>query len=285
VKRVAAVLVAVGVFGVLALCAAGAAPVSSATRWKPQQGLRWQYQLQGNVNVGICVKAWNATGLTNRPCVHPQVFDVDLYAGNGTSLNTAAVAQIHARHAHAVCYVDAGTWEDWRPDAARYPKALLGKGNGWPGEKWLDIRATKVLLPIIDARVAKCAKAGFDAVDYDNVEGYANSSGFPLTAADQLRFNQAIAGLAHKRGMAVGLKNDLAQLAALRTSFDFAVNEQCDAYRECGRYNAWTKAGKPVIEIEYTGLIKAYCLDAAAHGRDAIHKALALKDKPYIPCR
>ena len=135
--------------------------------------------------------------------------------------------QIHARLAHAVCYVDAGTWENWRPDAARYPKQLLGKGNGWPGERWLDIRATKVLLPLIDARVAKCAKAGFDAVDFDNVDGYANTTGFPLTGAAQLTFNKAIAGLAHKRGMSVGLKNDLDQLGALRTSFDFAVNEQC----------------------------------------------------------
>jgi hypothetical protein len=232
------------------------------------------------VNVGVC-----AAPASGAPCVHPNVFDIDLYAGNGTALNTAAVKQIHARHAHAVCYVDAGTWEDWRPDAARYSKSLLGKGNGWPGEKWLDIRATKVLLPIIDARVAKCAKAGFDAVDYDNVEGYANDSGFPLTAADQLKFNNAIAGLAHKRGLAVGLKNDLAQLAPLRTSFDFAVNEQCFAYHECASYNAWTNAKKPVIEIEYAGATTSFCADAAAHGRDAMRKALALKDKPYIPCK
>jgi hypothetical protein len=222
---------------------------------------------------------------TGGACVHPNVFNIDLYAGNGTSLNTAAVKQIHARGARAVCYVDAGTWEDWRPDAAKFPKALLGKGNGWPGERWLDIRATNVLLPLIDARVAKCAKAGFDGVDYDNVEGYANNSGFPLTAAVQLKVNKAIAGLAHKRGMAVGLKNDLAQLAALRTSFDFAVNEQCFAYKECGLYKPWINAGKPVVQIEYAGNAKAICLDANAKGRDTMVKKLALKDKPYLPCK
>jgi hypothetical protein len=258
----------------------GAAPVNAATRWKPTPGLRWQYQLQGNVNVGIC-----AAPVGGAACVHPNVFDVDLYAGNGTSLNTAAVKQIHARHAHAVCYVDAGTWENWRPDAARYPKQLLGSGNGWPGERWLDIRATRVLLPLIDARLAKCAKAGFDAVDFDNVDGYSNHTGFPLTAADQLTFNKAIAGLAHKRGMSVGLKNDLGQLGALRTSFDFAVNEQCFSYQECSAYNGWTKAGKPVVEIEYSGNQQAICASANSHGRDAMIKALALKDKPYAPCQ
>jgi hypothetical protein len=274
VKRVAVALVTTLVL------VTGAAPATSATRWKPKPGLRWQYQLQGNVNVGICVPPW-----VGGPCVHPDVFDVDLYAGNGTSLNTAAVKQIHARHAHAVCYVDAGTWENWRPDAARYPKQLLGKGNGWPGERWLDIRATKALLPIIDARVAKCEKAGFDAVDFDNVDGYANTTGFPLTGAEQLRFDKAIAGLAHRRGLSVGLKNDLDQLGALRTSFDFAVNEQCFQFRECGLYNGWVKARKSVVEIEYTGNPKAICLSAAAGGRDAMIKALALNDKPYVPCK
>ena len=53
----------------------GAAPATSATRWKPRPGLRWQYQLQGNVNVGIVCR--HAVG---GPCVHPDVFDIDLYA-------------------------------------------------------------------------------------------------------------------------------------------------------------------------------------------------------------
>jgi hypothetical protein len=274
VKRIAIALVSV------LILTTGAVPANAATRWKPTPGLRWQYQLQGNVNVGIC-----APPVGGGACVPPNAFDVDLYAGNGTSLDTSAVRQIHARHAHAVCYVDAGTWENWRPDAARYPKQLLGNGNGWPGERWLDIRATKLLLPIIATRVQKCAKAGFDAVDFDNVEGYQNQSGFPLTAGAQLKFNRALAGLAHARGMAVGLKNDLAQLGALRTSFDFAVNEQCFAYHECSAYNGWVKARKPVIEIEYSGSTAEFCADAAAHGRDAIRKALALRDKPYVPCK
>ena len=128
-------------------------------------------------------------------------------------------------------------------------------------------------------------KARFDAVDFDEVEGYANDTGFPLTGADQLKFNRALARLAHERGMAVGLKNDLGQLAALRPAFDFAVNEQCFAYRECAAYKAWTAAGKPVVEIEYSGSIAAICASAAAGGRDAMHKALALSATPWVPCR
>jgi hypothetical protein len=217
--------------------------------------------------------------------VRPDVYVIDLYAADGSTPNAAAVKQIHARHAHAVCYVDAGSWENWRPDAARYPKKILGKGNGWPGERWLDIRAKGVLLPILDARMQKCAKAGFDAVDFDEVEGYANNTGFPLNNTNQLSFNRALAQLAHKRGLAVGLKNDLGQLKALQPAFDFAVNEQCFAYHECSAYNAWTHVKKPVVEIEYSGSTKAICADAEKHGRDAMHKALALKATPWVPCK
>jgi hypothetical protein len=48
----------------------------------------------------------------------------------------------------------AGWFEDWRPDVAQFPKPLLGKGHsGWPGERWLDIRKTKMLAPILEARL------------------------------------------------------------------------------------------------------------------------------------
>jgi hypothetical protein len=154
------------------------------------------------------------------------------------------VAAIHAAGAHAVCYVDAGTWEDFRPDAGAYPASVKGLPNGWPGEVWLDIRATGVLLPIIDARVAKCAAAGFDAVEFDNVDGYTNDTGFALTAADQLTFNEDLANYAHTQGLSVGLKNDLDQLGQLQNLFDFAINEQCAQYKECDAYNGWTAAGR-----------------------------------------
>ena len=184
-------------------------------------------------------------------CVRPNVYDVDLYATNGVTLNTAAVAAIHAAGAHAVCYVDAGTWEDFRPDASEYPASVKGLPNGWPGERWLDIRATGVLLPIIDARVAKCAAAGFDAVDFDNVDGYENDTGFPLTAAEQLTFNEDLAAIAHAHGLSAGLKNDTDQLSQLESTFDFAINEQCAQYDECDAYDGWTAAGKAVVEVEY----------------------------------
>jgi hypothetical protein len=258
-----------------------ATPVASGkSMWIPTQGLRWQYELQGKLNTSLC-----AVPETGGSCVRANVYDVDLYATNGVTLNTAAVTAIHTAGAHAVCYVDAGTWEDFRPDAAAYPASVKGLSNGWPGERWLDIRATGVLLPIIDARVAKCAAAGFDAVDFDNVDGYENDTGFPLTAAEQLTFNEDLAAMAHAQGLSAGLKNDTGQLSQLESSFDFAINEQCARYGECDQYDGWTAAHKAVVEVEYHVRPARFCPSANRSGRDAMEKGLALKAKPWKPCR
>ena len=231
--------------GTIAHAATPPAPMTCDTTkgacWHPAVGLRWQYQLQGvatyastgGINVNI-----SAVPVSGGPAVRPQVFDIDVYvdqavSGNNNTLNTAAVNAIHANAAKAICYLSAGTWENWRPDASAFPASVLGSKNGWPGEKWLDIRQTSVLLPIMEARVQKCQQAGFDGVEFDNVDGYANRSGFPLTANDQLVYNASLANMAHRYGMTAALKNDLGQTTDLKPYFDYAVNEQCFQYREC----------------------------------------------------
>ena len=39
-------------------------------------------------------------------------------------------------------------------------------------------------------------------VEFDNIDGYANHTGFPLTAAEQLRYDDWLAAAAHARGLA-----------------------------------------------------------------------------------
>src|SRR5437868_509990 len=92
---------------------------------------------------------------------------------------------------------------------------------------------------------------GCDAIEANNVDGYTNNPGFPLTANDQLTFNQWFAGAAHALGMSIALKNDLDQVAALEPAFDFAVNEQCFQYSECDLEKPFIAAGKAVLEVEY----------------------------------
>jgi hypothetical protein len=225
----------------------------AGARWRPEQGTSWQYQLSGALD----------------PSVDAAVFDVDW-----EETTADQVAALHAAGRRVICYVNAGAFEDWRPDAGDYPEEVLGEPlDGWPGERWLDVRRTDVLLPLLAARLDVCAAKGFDAVEADNVDGWANETGFPLTAADSVAFNTAVAQLAHDRGMSIGLKNDVEQLDELGPVFDFAVNEECLAYDECGEYEAFLATGKAVLHVEYDSAASRRCRSAPRIGMSTILKS------------
>lgn len=259
----------------------------------PPTDARVQYQLTpgkdlastGGIDVAVRSRPFGKTWPRT-----PEVFDIDLYVDGEISNddgvpNERAVDAIHERGGYAICYVSAGSWESWRPDAGDFPKEVKGKKNGWPGERWLDISATEILLPIMQVRLQKCAAAGFDAVEWDNVDGYSNETGFPLTGADQLGYNVALANMTHEQELAVGLKNDLGQIGKLVEYFDFAVNEQCSQYRECARLDPFLGAGKAVFQIEYEKKPRWFCPAANRAGRVAMFKAYKLGPKPWTPCR
>jgi hypothetical protein len=232
--------------------AVDASPVTAGEWWRPRAGLTWQWQLSGKLDRSV----------------DAQVYDVD-----GQDTSAADVAALKAAGRRTICYVNAGAWEKWRPDAGKFPKGVLGKElDGWPGERWLDIRQWKTLEPILAARFDTCRAKGFDGVEPDNVDGYANRSGFPLTAADQLTFNRRLADLAHRRGLAVGLKNDVDQAAELAPLFDFAVNEECARYDECDKLTVFVKAGKPVFHVEYDKERGGFCPESRRRGFSSMRK-------------
>ncbi len=255
-----------GVAGELPSASASPRPSTSAspaTWWRPRPGLTWQWQLTGTIDTSVKV----------------DVFDVD-----AVTTPAATVAALRAAGRRTICYVNAGAYEDFRPDKSRFPAAVLGKQlDGWPGERWLDIRRWDILEPILTARFETCRSKGFDGVEPDNVDGYANDSGFPLTAADQLTFNRRVAALAHRLGLGVGLKNDLEQVADLAPAFDFAVNEECAKYRECDRLRVFITAGKPVFHVEYDLGTAQFCPTTKALGFSSMRKKLEL-DAWRQPC-
>jgi hypothetical protein len=147
----------------------------------------------------------------------------------------------------------------------------------YPDEQWLDIRRIDELKPLIERRLDLCKSKGFVGADFDNVDGYSNRSGFQLTAADQLRFNRYLAHAAHARGLAAGLKNDLGQVPQLARSFDFAVNEQCFQYHECGvLHRHFIRRGKPVFHVEYTLKPRQFCTRARKLGFSSLYKRVNL---------
>ena len=132
-------------------------------------------------------------------------------------------------------------------------------------------------------RLDRCNAKGFDGVEFDNVEGYQNPTGFGLTRNDQLTFNRWLADAAHERGLAVGLKNALGIADELEPDFDFAVVEQCFFYRECSLVKPFVDAGKSVVVVEYDLSRDQFCAKAARLGVVAMRKHLSL-DAWRRPC-
>jgi hypothetical protein len=239
---------------------AQAAP--SRTWWVPAPGTTWQLQFTTPVDTGVDVA----------------VYDID-----GTENGADVVRALHGKGRKVVCYVNAGADEDFRPDHGAFPERVLGKPNGWKGEKWLDIRQLDVLRPIMAARFDTCRTKGFDGVEADLVDGYASDTGFPITARDQLAYNHMLAELAHQRGMAIGLKNDLDQVSTLVDVFDFSVNEQCAEYSECDKLTPFIRAGKAVFHVEYKLDNAAFCAQTTRLHLSSMRKNKNL-DAPRWPC-
>ena len=157
---------------------------SSASWWQPdaRENLRWQLQLQGDI---VLVPGVN-------------VYAVD-YTASQASINAAK-----ASGAKVMCYISAGSAENWRDDFRQFPKSVIGNAyEGWPGEWWLDTRNIKALAPIMRARIAACAEKGFDVLDPDNINGYENDTGFNITRQQSVVYIEWLANLAHEYGLSL----------------------------------------------------------------------------------
>ena len=252
-------------------------PVPCGSCWHPALNTSWN---------------WVLSSVPKAPYRNVAMYDVD-----GFNASASDVTAMHAAGIKVVCYVSAGTYENWRPDASQFPKALLGKKvSGWPGEQWLDVRDVQhsgsVLRSIMDARLDMCHQKGFDAVELDNVDGYTNSTGFPLKAADQLYYDSTLANDSHTRGMSVLQKNDNEQIPSLLAYFDGALNEQCNEYSECttaqnGGYglDQYVAAGKPVFQAEYNLSTSQFCPADNANNFNGVKFNINLDDSDFEPCR
>jgi len=233
--------------------------------WRPPPCTTWQWQLTGTVDTSVDVA----------------MYDIDLFDAPQATIDT-----LHLAGRTVVCYLSAGTWESWRPDAGDYPSGIPGNYLDPPfnDERWVDIRELATLATLLGARLDLAVSKGCDGVEPDNVDGYANSTGFPLSAADQLAFDQMIAAMAHVRGLSVGLKNDLDQIPDLVADFDWALDEQCWEYSECAALGPFVTRGRAVFGVEYSGDTATFCPPLNAAGYSWLKKNLDL-DAWRVDCR
>jgi len=250
--------------------AGGLASQAPSTWYRPAVETTWQWQLQGEINANYDV----------------DLYDIDLFDAPSTLIDG-----LQRAGKRVICYFSAGSFEPWRPDAERFSPQDLGKPvEGFAQERWLDVRTDGVRQRAL-SRLDLAVKKRCDGVEPDNVDGFANDTGFALSAADQLSFNRFLAQEAHGRALAVGLKNDLEQLPALLDLFDFSVNEQCHEFDECEQLEAFIDAGKPVFNAEYAqrfaaerGERRALCQHAKAQNLHTLVLPLALDDAFRFSC-
>jgi hypothetical protein len=223
---------------------------------------------------------WQLSGYPPDLSVDAEVYDLDLF-----ETPDAALAELEGRGVTTVCYFSAGTYEDFREDAAGFPEDARGEPlPDFPDERWLDVRRIDDLAPVIEARLDLCAERGFDAVEMDNVDAYANDSGFDLTAEDQIEFNRWLASEARERGLSPGLKGTAELAGDLVDDFDWALVEQCIEYDECEAFRPFVDDDKAVFVVEYEGSEDEVCRRASELDGMVVMRADYALDGPVDPC-
>jgi hypothetical protein len=159
-----------------------------------------------------------------------------------------------------ICYVNGFQIQ---PDetafwTGQHPELILRNAGGNPvidtqwNEMLIDVSTPAkrtAVAAIVDGWIAGCAQAGFDAVEIDNLDSYARSTGL-LTMDNNVATVALFAASAHGRGLAIAQKNAtelVPRKAEMAT--DFVVAEECNRYQECDTYRAGY--GDHVLSIEY----------------------------------
>jgi hypothetical protein len=212
----------------LVLVAVPAGPATAGTTIAlPPSGTDWDYQLGASRpvpdHVGIVERDRRATPLAGK-------YDICYVNGFQTQADEKAFWHRH-----------------W---------SLVLKRDGTPvvdsvwGEWLLDIRTAgqrSALAAIMGRWTDRCAKDGYQAVEYDNLDSFSRSHGL-ITTSETKAYASLLVGRAHDAGLAAAQKNR-AGWDGTTVGFDFAIAEQCAQYDECGSYVH--HYGSHVLAVEY----------------------------------
>jgi hypothetical protein len=279
---------------ICACVAFGVAPSAGATGWwvPPLGPQPWQWELSHPLNLNSPRDMGTDDMLPDgQPAPAPVIYDID-----GILNPASTVAALHAQGKHVVCYVEVGAAGNYYTaaqegiavtyfDQLRRAGVFGRKLTGYP-EYYLDIRSSATV-SIIEAMIEKqCAAKGFDAVETDIDDEYADHSGFPLTRQIEESYMTTLADDIHSLGMAWLIKNpddtgdsyatDMYPLA------DAVLTEQCNQYQTCGLLSAYV-GHKAVFNAEYHLKRARFCPADADRGFNGVLFPLALNG-PRLPC-
>lgn len=238
---------------------------ANGTIWTPEPGTTWYWFLGEGVTTAL---------VDSNPA---QVYDFDLFY-----TPTSVIEYIHRLNRTMICYIDTA-YEPNRPDSSQFTKEVIGKDmKGWPGQKWVDVRSDNVK-EVMRNRLVLAWNKGCDAVEWDDVDSYKNNPGFDIAPSDQANFNVFLARITHDYNMSVGLKNDLDQIPMLVDYFDWALNEQCNQYKECDRLQPFVDDRKAVFGAEYEGSASSGCGGLNNRGFSWLYTNIDV-NTPGTPC-
>jgi len=229
---------------------------------------RWQPQIGSSF-------AWQLTDYPVDPQTQADIIDIDLFETSQSIINN-----LHSQGKKVICYINAGAWEAYRPDADAFPAAVVGRAYiGWPDERWLDVSRFDQFSSLMAARFDLAKDKGCDGLELDNIDGYQQKTGFTITQHDQAVYSAWLAHQAHTRGLAVALKNCPEMVAELVEHFDFAIIEECTRYGWCADFKPFTEAHKPVFQVSYEkapAKIERICAQASLDGFYVLFKNRSL---------
>jgi hypothetical protein len=243
--------------------------------------------------LAVCASALPAAAAVNAPPARAQ-FD---YQIGGAYTPDGAVGIVDrdrtappAAGKYNICYINAFQTQ---PDAARWWQSkhrnLLLKRSGryvtdsaW-NEMLLDTstaRKRRALAAIMGGWMSGCQKAGYQAIEPDNLDSWSRSQ-HRLSMANNKAYARLLIRQAHARGLAIAQKNapELGS-AGKALGFDFAIAEECNVYDECGQYTG--PYGNRVYEIEYTdnGGLPNFLAACAARGSSI---SIVYRDRDVVP--
>jgi hypothetical protein len=191
----------------------------------------------------------------------PTVYDID-----GIDNPASTVAALHSLGDKVICYIEVGAAGNYYSAAEEgisvsyfaQLQAAGDLGSAMPGypEYYLNINAVSTV-QIIEAMIRQqCSAKGFDAVEPDIDDSYTDATGFGITEAQNIAYDETLGRYAHSLGLAWGQKNgdnDPQFSEALEPVADFLLDEECNFYSTCGIVAPpYVKAGKLVLDAEYT---------------------------------
>jgi hypothetical protein len=215
----------------------------------------WQIQFQGRIDTSV----------------RARFFDID------GDEEARTVRALQRRHRKVACYINAGAWEDSEP--TRAPSRLNAREGvrGIPGGALAGHPPDRSAGADPARPQRRVPGEGLRRRGSRQPQRLENDTGFPLTATDQLGFNTWLANEAHARELSIGLKNDGPQAGTLAPYFDWVIVEECIEQRDCGEYAPFTRAGKPIFEIEYRKPTRRTCAEARRRRISVAFKTPALR--------